>query len=1073
MSAQRDTSHIRFISAGAGSGKTYRITQELQEMLAAGHVNPGGVIATTFTRRAATELRERVRQKLMAEGNAELATQMGQALIGTVNGVCGELLARFAFEAGLSPDQKVLEEQQADRLFGAALEEILAEEPHRIRELNALADRLGVRDRTTRQLTWRAEIMKVAADARANAMAPDTVRAFAADSTATLLALFPKPYPESRDLDAELLGAINTARTGIDPEIDTTGVTRKYLDLLEQLQAALIQRRMEWAEWAKLAKSAPGAKSRPFAEPIQQIAGDFEKHPKLHADITRFIDEVFALAAASIEAYQRIKAEQGLLDFVDQERRVFDLLDDEHVRATLADELEVLFVDEFQDTSPIQLALFMKLARLASRVIWVGDIKQAIYGFRGSDPELMQAVLGAIEAGGGTTDVLEHSWRSRPSLVSYINEIFVPAFANRLERKQVALAPKRAPRDGAGLKEAAVACWHLAGSNWDKRANDIAFGIHRLVESGYRIADMDTHELKAAGYGDIAVLCRTNDRLKVIASACARAGIPVAFKRPGLLETPEGALALAALRRLADARDTLASAEIRTLARSESPEQWLPERLAFIANDAEDAPRPWEWGETGEDAWPELAAIAEVRAARSLMTPREALEAALVKGRVREAAIGWGPTADRTRHRLRNIDLLLNYAAEYEDQCNQQNVAATVPGLILWLYELEQREEDWQAEASDGRAVTLVTHHRAKGLEWPVVLAVDLDSEIKTRLWGLNVLQREAGFDIEDPLGGRRLRYWPWPFGMQSSGIPVGDSAESSAAGIAAREAAVEETKRLLYVSLTRARDKLIVPLHAKKPSGEWLETLGAGWMLPDGEVLTLPDGTAVPSACEVIEAPEEWVAAAAVEEARWVLPGMPREDLVSRNLSPSAAAPVEGAKVGEIIEIGERLEIKGAADMTALGEALHSIIAAEINVPEGDSAHRAARVLKEWGFEGVISPEVAIASARGFISWANRTFDSLAWRPEHPIVYVNQNGQVVQGFIDVLLKTTDGYVVLDHKSSARPRNDWSEVARRYSGQMAMYVEAVNQGADFRVHSAWIHFAVGGGVLSIGGSGNR
>ena len=90
---------IHFISAGAGSGKTYRITEDLEKMLASGAVRPSGVIATTFTRMAATELRERVRQKLIAGGKVQQAAQMGQALIGTVNGVCGELLRRFAFEA--------------------------------------------------------------------------------------------------------------------------------------------------------------------------------------------------------------------------------------------------------------------------------------------------------------------------------------------------------------------------------------------------------------------------------------------------------------------------------------------------------------------------------------------------------------------------------------------------------------------------------------------------------------------------------------------------------------------------------------------------------------------------------------------------------------------------------------------------------------------------------------------------------------------------------------------------------------------------------------------------------------
>jgi ATP-dependent exoDNAse (exonuclease V) beta subunit len=77
----------------------------------------------------------------------------------------------------------------------------------------------------------------------------------------------------------------------------------------------------------------------------------------------------------------------------------------------------------------------MKLAALADKVIWVGDVKQAIYGFRGSDPELMQAVLRGVVDGGGVTDVLPNSWRSRPALVEYANHIFVPTFAGSLCRR--------------------------------------------------------------------------------------------------------------------------------------------------------------------------------------------------------------------------------------------------------------------------------------------------------------------------------------------------------------------------------------------------------------------------------------------------------------------------------------------------------------------------------------------------------------------------------------------------------------------------------------------------------------
>ena len=139
--------HIKFISAGAGSGKTYRLTEDLAAMLQSGEVHPSGVIATTFTRLAAGELRESLRQKLMNTGQHEQAAHMGHALIGTVNSICGQLLERFAFEAGLSPDQKVLEEGDAQRLFGESLEAALEQQSDRIRKLNGIAYRFGLVDK--------------------------------------------------------------------------------------------------------------------------------------------------------------------------------------------------------------------------------------------------------------------------------------------------------------------------------------------------------------------------------------------------------------------------------------------------------------------------------------------------------------------------------------------------------------------------------------------------------------------------------------------------------------------------------------------------------------------------------------------------------------------------------------------------------------------------------------------------------------------------------------------------------------------------------------------------------------
>lgn len=112
--------NIEFISAGAGSGKTYKLTTTLAEALESGAARPQAILATTFTVKAATELRERARSRLLDKGRIDLATAIGQARLGTVNSVCGQMLKRFCFELGLSPDQTVLSDGQTKRLLAAS-----------------------------------------------------------------------------------------------------------------------------------------------------------------------------------------------------------------------------------------------------------------------------------------------------------------------------------------------------------------------------------------------------------------------------------------------------------------------------------------------------------------------------------------------------------------------------------------------------------------------------------------------------------------------------------------------------------------------------------------------------------------------------------------------------------------------------------------------------------------------------------------------------------------------------------------------------------------------------------------
>jgi ATP-dependent helicase/nuclease subunit A len=247
------------------------------------------------------------------------------------------------------------------------------------------------------------------------------------------------------DLDASLrqtiegaLPALKSALAVPKPKQNTT----KYVEFLEGVLRALTSQELIWSQWPKIAKESPEAGLRGVAQPIADTAVLHPAHPRLQSDIKGYLEMIFGLAADTLAAYAERKRQLGAVDFADQERTLLDFLDNPQVREALEDELDLLMVDEFQDTSPIQLALFLKLMRLAKHVVWVGDVKQAIYGFRGGDTALMQAVVKSLPALRGDKETLAKSYHARPALVHWVNDLFGQAFAD-LAPDEVRLSPER------------------------------------------------------------------------------------------------------------------------------------------------------------------------------------------------------------------------------------------------------------------------------------------------------------------------------------------------------------------------------------------------------------------------------------------------------------------------------------------------------------------------------------------------------------------------------------------------------------------------------------------------------
>lgn len=1073
--------HITFVSAGAGSGKTHRITEVIASHLSNGSCRPDGLIATTYTVKAANELCERVRQSLYSSGNPALGERLHESLIGTVHGICGQLLERFAFEAGISPRIEILSEEDAASLSIQAIETVV--EFDELNRLQLLGDVLGQKEPRTFQYSWKRQIRKLLDSARANDFSADSLASMAAQSVDELLGFLPTPATD--DLDARLAVAIRSALECISAIGDETRTTSEYLELLRDSLRGLESHRLPWSEWIKLGKRRPAKKCQAHSDPLVAVASRVESHPRLRADLREYTSLLFSVARDSLTEFQRLKEELGLLDFSDLEHRAFRLLHDhEGVRQTLGRELDLLVVDEFQDTSPLQLALFTQLAALARETVWVGDVKQAIYGFRNSDPDLIQAVIEQIRTAGTLAEPLSRSWRATPDLVNLCNALFVPAFESALglPAKEVKLQSQRAP---ISPPQPVVEFFELSSGQFNKKdgapkaltkkeyAATLAEGIDRLLCGGDKLLVQDAKSkkhLRPAKPRDVAVLCRTNQAAARLAEKLVRKGRAVALSQAGLMATPEARLALACLRRLADPTDSLASAEIVSLSATMQPEEWLENRLRYVAKARQDADRIMNdrWAMEGDLVHPAIIALEQARGRLNVLSPVEALDAALHHGEVFATVSAWGSTVVRASQRRANLEALRAIAVKFEQASVKNHTPATIAGLLFWCDFLAGSEADFKATDDQVEAVHVGTYHQAKGLEWPIVICADLDSEPRPRLWEVtaDAIDPQEPFNLDEPLANRRLRFWPWPFGQQKSAIPMRANVESGEFGQIARRKAEDEELRLLYVGLTRARDLLVLVREKDRPA-ESLDCLQAPWLQPGNDPLVLPDQTSIAAQTTQLTPSDDLDVQDPNPAYAWFPAPLNPTDKPPARLTPSAQHQRLGSRIGQIIEVGPRLPFTGKIEEADLGDAFHAILAAEfVNPDYPRKLETISRILRNHDLHDHIQGEDVLQMVERFKARLQNLFQPLEVLVEVPFAVANDNGQLVEGFMDMLLKTRNGWILIDHKTYPGKRNQWADEAVSYSGQLALYRESLNQ-LNWPVCGTWIHFAVGGGLAKV------
>jgi len=534
---------IKLISASAGSGKTFTLTKELVDALVK-DIQPEGVLATTFTNKAASELTERVRLRLLDSGLWDEAQRILDGYIGTVNAVTGQILKDFAFEVGLSPIIDVLPDGEDQAIYKKAIFSVVERYAQRI---EPVARRLQWED-------WRETVKTIGDVARANGIAPVDLRGSAESSWRTVKKILPDSYRSgARKFNKDLLSDIGKAISALKASVILTDKARSALDTLDYCNKKLSGHWLSWSEWVKLSKLDAGQTFRSTVSQVIDQAQKHPEHPKLHSDMKFMIFKCFACAEEAMKAYAEFKATHGLIDFVDQESLCLEVLKKPHVHDFLKTRLELAMVDEFQDTSPIELAVFLQLSAIAKDSVWVGDQKQAIYGFRGADPSLMDSIItGIIKK--GNHQVLHDSYRSRPALVDFTNEVFSAAFEPLgIPEDRVRLNAKRKDCEG---QPTALELWYLATKEKTAKgepkaltlkdeAKALAAGIADMLRRSdeFTIFDKKLKECRHLRGEDVAILCRTNDRCTQMAEELENVGVKATVPRPGLLSQPECVLA--------------------------------------------------------------------------------------------------------------------------------------------------------------------------------------------------------------------------------------------------------------------------------------------------------------------------------------------------------------------------------------------------------------------------------------------------------------------------------------------------------------------------------------------------
>lgn len=798
------------VTAGAGTGKTSVLTSKYLKLLEERRAGVNEIVAITFTNKAAAEMRDRIRLSIRAQLNEASDTEEAEywqsqllklesARISTFHSFCLGLLREHPLEAGLPPISGILIEGEEAVYLNQAIATVLTREFQRESVYRPVIGRM------LQEYGWE-------------------------QFSSNLAALY-GTIRESGVTFAEVL-ELTAARLNQPGKYSLNGLIVELADFLEFSRSQkLTDRATEiitafleiWPKYQRVLES-----ENSFEEVIQVVTGIRKALPGnlpkilrervslIHSMLESISQQLFdqeclkrlpvlgTLLEEIDQEYSRAKLEKGLVDFTDQQLLVRDLLRKyPELTAKVRQGIKYLLVDEFQDTNGLQMDLISLLVGedyQGGRLMAVGDVKQSIYRFRGAEAELITELSEAVRGRGGEIVALIQNYRSDRVVIDFINHISNRIFEDELFDYQPLQANKS--MSGSGIE------FLLTGTR-DRavEAKMVASRIAQLVRDKRSV----DHPIN---YGDIVLLFRASSSVHLYQQALQSMGIPYYNSCGGDFYHRQEIVDQLNLLRLVQQRyDSLALLALLTspyVGLSETGLLWLGQNGDLVTEFYEASEFSKEIPPTERERLLEFRELIKVLLEnREILQIPDIIRTALERCHYREML--WA--SSHGSQGVANLEKLLAKADEF--------VAKGFHDLnhfLAYITELEGMgilESEAPTEAELGNVVRMMTIHRSKGLEFPVVIIPELDRQFNFRKQGNLVFHKQAGLGMSIPLEIESI--------TQSS---LWEEIKHKN-----RREEISELKRLLYVAMTRAKERLImVGSGCSSSKGTTLETANC-WM--------------------------------------------------------------------------------------------------------------------------------------------------------------------------------------------------------------------------------------------------